>query len=175
LGKNRKKIQVIVLLLALLLGGYAIFQTFTDDHNGQIKEGQAVPDFRLANLQGEPVTLEDYKGKPLVINFWGTFCEPCIREMPSFERQYEQWKDQGVEIVAINLSEDMLTISNYVKKLGVTYTVLRDVDRKTEKRYAVRSYPTTFFVHEDGTLSSVFVGEMKETQIYEHIEKLVGG
>lgn len=175
MGKNRKKVQIIVLLLAFVIGGYAIFQTFTSNNNGTIKEGHAVPDFRLANLQGDPVSLEDFKGTPLVINFWGTFCEPCIREMPSFERQYTEWKDKGVEIVAINLSEDTLTVSNYVKKLGVTYTVLRDVGRKTEKRYGLRSYPTTFFVNRDGTLSSVFVGEMKEAQINEHIEKIVGG
>ena len=80
-----------------------------------------------------------------------------------------------MEIVAINLSEDTLTVSNYVKKLGVTYTVLRDVDRKTEKRYGLRSYPTTFFVNSDGTLSSVFVGEMLEAQINEHIEDMIGG
>lgn len=175
MGKNRKKVQIIVLLFAFVIGGYAIFQTFTNDTPGTIKEGQAVPDFRLANLQGEPISLQDYNGSPLVINFWGTFCEPCIREMPSFERQYEEWKDKGVEVVAINLSEDTLTVSNYVKKLGVTYTILRDVDRKTEKRYGLRSYPTTFFVNPNGTLSSVFVGEMKESQIHEHIEKIVGG
>ncbi|GIP15181.1 thiol-disulfide oxidoreductase ResA [Paenibacillus montaniterrae] len=173
MGKNRKKVQVVVLLLALLLGGYAIVQSFTSNDSGLVKEGQQVPEFRLANLQGEPVALEDYVGKPVVINFWGTFCEPCIREMPSFERQHEQWKDQGVEILAINLSEDTLTVSNYVKKLGVTYTILRDVNRKTEKRYGIRSYPTTFFVNRDGTLSSVFVGEMKESQIEERISKIV--
>lgn len=173
MGKYRKKVQVVVLLLALLLGGYAIFQTFTSEESGLVKEGEQMPQFRLASLQGDPVSLEDYKGKPVVVNFWGTFCEPCIREMPSFERQHQQWKDQGVEILAINLSEDTLTVSNYVKKLGVTYTILRDVDRKTEKRYGLRSYPTTFFVNPDGTLSSVFVGEMKESQIQEHIEQIV--
>lgn len=172
--KNRKKIQVIVLLFAFVLGGYAIIQSvLAKDQGGLLKVGEQVPQFRLANLQGEPVALQDYVGKPVVINFWGTFCEPCIREMPSFERQYEQWRDQGVEILAINLSEDTLTVSNYVKRLGVTYTILRDVDRKTERRYGLRSYPTTFFVNRDGTLSSVFVGEMQEAHMSEHISNIV--
>ena len=173
MGKYRKKVQVIVLLLALVLGGYAIFQTFTSDDDGLVKVGEQAPQFRLANLQGDPVALQDYIGKPVVINFWGSFCEPCIREMPSFESQYQQWKDQGVELLGINLSEDTIAVSTYVKKQGVNYTILRDVDRKTEKRYGLRSYPTTFFVNRDGTLSSVFVGEMKESQIQEHIAQIV--
>src|SRR5690606_23461937 len=115
-GKYRKKVQVLVLLAALLRGGYALLQTFTSDYGGLVKAGEPMPEFRLANLQGDPVALEEYVGKPVVINFWGTFCEPCIREMPSFERQYQQWKEQGVEILGINLSEDTIAVSTYVKK-----------------------------------------------------------
>jgi len=174
MGKYRKKVQVVVLLAVLIIGGYAIFQSFqNNDSNNLIKIGQTAPDFRLANLNNEPVALSDYIGTPLVINFWGTFCEPCIREIPSFQNQYEKWNEQGLEIIGINLSEDSLTVSNYVRKFNMTYPVVRDVDRKTEKKYGLRSYPTTFFVKSDGTLQAAVVGEMTEKQIEEHIQQLM--
>lgn len=174
MGKYRKRVQVVVLLAVLIIGGYAIFLTFQNNEgNGLVKVGHKVPDFRLANLSNEPIALEDYRGTPLVINFWGTFCEPCIREIPSFQRQYEQWHDQGLEIIGINLSEDSLTVSNYVRKFNMTYPVVRDVARKTEKKYGLRSYPTTFFVKPDGTLQAAVVGEMSEEQIQKHIEELM--
>lgn len=174
MGKYRKKVQVVVLLAVLIIGGYAIFQSFqNNDSNNLIKVGQPAPDFRLANLNNEAVALSDYIGTPLVINFWGTFCEPCIREIPSFQNQYEKWNEQGLEIVGINLSEDSLTVSNYVRKFNMTYAVVRDVDRKTEKKYGLRSYPTTFFVNADGTLQAAVVGEMTEKQIEEHIQQIM--
>lgn len=173
MGKYRKKVQVIVLFAVLIIGGYAIFQTFQQDRSTLIKVGHQAPDFRLANLDQQPVALDDLLGKPLIVNFWGTFCEPCIREMPSFQKSYEKWKDQGLEIVGINLSEDTLSVSNYVKSTGVTYTILRDVDRKTEKKYGLRSYPTTFFINSDGTIQSVVVGEMSELQMNDHIEQIM--
>lgn len=174
MGKYRKKVQVIVLLAVLIIGGYAIFQTFqSNDRNELIKVGHMAPDFRLASLNNEPIANSDYIGTPLVINFWGTFCEPCIREIPSFQNQYEKWHEQGLEIIGINLSEDSLTVANYVRKFNMTYTVVRDVDRKTEKKYGLRSYPTTFFVKADGTLQAAVVGEMTEKQIEEHIKQLM--
>lgn len=173
MGKYRKKVQVIVLLAVLIIGGYAIFQTFQNDTSKMIKVGEAAPAFRLADMNQEPLALSDFKGTPLVVNFWGTFCEPCIREMPSFQKQYEKWKDQGLEIVGINLSEDSFSVASYVKLTGVTYPIVRDVDRKTEKKYGLRSYPTTFFLNEDGTIQSVVVGEMTEQKIEEHIVQIM--
>jgi len=164
-----------VFFAVILLGGYAIVQTFIDkDENSvSIKVGKPVPDFRLSDLAGNPVSLADFEGKPLVINFWGTFCEPCVREMPVIEEQYQQWKDKDVQFLAINLSEDLLTVSNYVRKLNVTFPVIRDADRKVERKFKLRSYPTTFFVNPDGTLHDVAVGEMNEAILQNKINALV--
>ncbi|WP_379353322.1 MULTISPECIES: redoxin domain-containing protein [unclassified Paenibacillus] len=174
MGKSRKTVQIIILLAVIVIGGYAIGTAiFKKDPSGTLKVGQEPPNFTLADLNGGTTNLSDFKGKPVVINFWGTFCEPCVREMPEFERQYVKWKDRGLVILAINLSEDTLTVNNFVKRFNLTYPILRDQNRKTERSYSLRQYPTTFFVKPDGTLMEVYVGGMLEEDINERVERLL--
>jgi len=174
MGKWRKKIQVVILLAVFVIGGYAIGTAlFGEERTGQIKPGQQPPEFKLADLEGGVHQLSDYAGQPVIVNFWGTFCPPCVKEMPEFERQYEKWKDKGLVVLAINLSEDTLTVNNFVKQFDLSYPILRDVNRKTEKQYGLRSYPTTFFVKADGSLMEAKVGGMTEEEINERVERLL--
>lgn len=173
-NKTRKTMQIVILIAVLIVGGYAIGSSLFDKRGGGfLKPGEEPPAFTLANLDGGITSLSDYEGKPIVINFWGTFCEPCVKEMPEFERQYEKWQDKGLTILAINLSEDTLTVNNFVKRFNLTYPILRDVGRKTERNYALRQYPTTFFVKPDGTLMEAVVGGMTEVDIDKRIERLL--
>lgn len=174
MGKSRKTVQIVILIAMFLIGGYAIGSAlFREDKSGTLKVGNEPPAFTLADLEGGVKSLSDYKGKPIIINFWGTFCEPCVREMPEFQRQYEKWQDRDLVIIAINLSEDSLTVNNFVNRFKLTYPILRDQNRKTERSYGLRQYPTTFFVKPDGTLMEVFVGGMLEVDINERVERLL--
>ena len=175
MGRNRRKIQIVILLGVLLLGGYAIGKALFVSDDGLPRKGEAPPEFALLGADGQPHRLADYKGKALVINFWGTFCPPCVVETPEFQRQYEKWQAQGkpFEIIGINLSEDDLTVSNFVRKYGLTYDILRDKRNKIETLYGVRSYPTTFFIKPDGTIMDIYVGGMTEKDIDERVMKLL--
>ncbi|WP_313997769.1 redoxin domain-containing protein [uncultured Paenibacillus sp.] len=171
-GTTRKAVQIAILVCVLLLGGYAIGKTLFSSDGGP-RVGGKPPDFELAAVDGSVHKLSDYEGRPLVINFWGTFCPPCVKEMPEFQRQYEKWKGEGLAILAINLSEDDITIRNFLKRFDLDYTILRDRDRQTEKAYGVRQYPTTFFVKPNGEIMEIFVGGMTEAAIDERVEKLI--
>lgn len=174
MGKSRKTVQVVILIAVLLIGGYAIGTTlFADSDKGPLKEGGTPPEFELADLEGNIRQLSDYEGKPVVVNFWGTFCPPCVKEMPEFERQYQKWKDEGLVVLAINLSEDTLTVNNFVRRFELNYPILRDVNRKTERSYGLKSYPTTFFIKPDGSIAEIKVGGMTEADIDERIERLL--
>ncbi|MNZ83571.1 Thiol-disulfide oxidoreductase ResA [compost metagenome] len=172
--KSRKTVQVVILIAVLIIGGYAIGTAlFAGKDREPLKEGSVPPAFNLLDLDGKQHQLSDYAGKPVVVNFWGTFCPPCVKEMPEFERQYEKWKDQDLVILAINLSEDTLTVNNFVKRFDLHYPILRDVNRKTERSYELKSYPTTFFIKPDGTIMEIKVGGMTEQDIDERIERLL--
>ncbi|QAY66199.1 redoxin domain-containing protein [Paenibacillus protaetiae] len=171
---SRKPVQIVILLAVLIIGGYAIGTTLFAAGDGQIpKVGGKPADFKLVDLQGNVHALSDYKGKPIVINFWGSFCPPCVQEMPEFEQQYQKWKDKGLVILAINLSEDTLTVNNFVRQFDLHYPILRDVNRKTEHSYGLRSYPTTFFVKPDGSIMDIMVGGMSQSDIDERVERLL--
>jgi peroxiredoxin len=172
MGASRKPLQIIILIGVLLLGGYAVGKTLFAS-GGIPKIGGTPPSFSLAGMDGNVHNLSDYDGKALVINFWGSFCPPCVQEIPEFERQYEKWQGKKFDILAINLSEDDLTVSNFVNRFKINYPVLRDTDRLVEKKYGLRSYPTTFFVKPDGTIMDIFVGGMTEKDIDERIERLL--
>ncbi len=172
-GSARRPVQIIILLGVLLLGGYAIGKTLFASKEGLPSPGDTPPAFALSTLDGKTVSLEEYKGKPVVLNFWGSFCPPCVKEMPEFERQYEKWKGEGLEILAVNLSEDNLTVQNFVAGMGLTYPILRDVDKDTERRYKLRQYPTTFFIRPDGKIGEVYAGGMKEADIDERVQRLL--
>ncbi|MDQ0058234.1 redoxin domain-containing protein [Paenibacillus harenae] len=174
MGKSRKTVQIVILAAVLIIGGYAIGSTlFASDSGGALKAGSEPPPFTLADLNGGTKALSDYQGKAVVVNFWGTFCPPCVKEMPEFERQYAKWKDQGLVILAINLSEDTLTVNNFVRQFDLNYPILRDVNRKTERSYGLRSYPTTFFIGPDGKIMEITVGGMTEQEIDDRIERLL--
>lgn len=173
MGKSRKTVQIGILIAVLIIGGYAIGSTLFGAGNTLLKEGSKPPDFKLADLEGNQQQLSDYAGKAVVVNFWGTFCPPCVKEMPEFERQYLKWKDQGLVVLAINLSEDTLTVNNFVRRFDLHYPILRDMNRKTERSYGLKSYPTTFFIKPDGSIMEIMVGGMTEVEIDERIERLL--
>ncbi|WP_214629649.1 redoxin domain-containing protein [Paenibacillus agaridevorans] len=171
-GRSRRLIQLIILGAILIIGGIAIGQTFADDSGTLPKVGKEPPYFELSDLNRNVYRQTDFTGQPYIINFWGTFCPPCVKEMPEFQRQYEKWGDKGLKIVAINLSEDDLTIRNFLRSFELEYNILKDINRTVERRFGVRAYPTTYFVKADGTIMEIVQGGMTEDQINRRVEKL---
>jgi thiol-disulfide isomerase/thioredoxin len=115
-------------------------------------------DFVLADLNGDDMTLAEQRGKVVFLNFWATWCGPCREEMPSMQTLYDELKDEGFEIVAVNVREDRDTASGFVEANGFTYPVLLDLDGRVTIRYGIRAYPTTYIVDRDGHVLGVRPG-----------------
>jgi peroxiredoxin len=173
-GRKRKITQIVILIGILVLGGYAVGMTLFASDEDKPKIGGRPPAFEnVADIEGNLHSLADYKGKPVIINFWGTFCPPCVAEMPAIERQYRKYKDQGIVVLAINLSEDDITVRDFLKRFDLSYTILRDKKRMIERQYALRSYPTTFFIGRDGRIMDIDVGGMTDEEIERYILRLL--
>ena len=123
-----------------------------------LKEGSEAPDFTLPVLGGGEVSLAALKGKVVVVNFWATWCPPCINEMPVLNDLYVEYQDQGVEVLGLSLDEEGLPITKpFVEKLEVTYPIV-EADRKTYQAYGnVLTIPHTFVVGRDGNVAKRFV------------------
>ncbi|ECO1678123.1 thiol-disulfide oxidoreductase, partial [Listeria monocytogenes] len=91
-----------------------------------VQAGDQAPDFVLENMEGNKVQLSELKGKGVFLNFWGTWCKPCEKEMPFMERQYNYFKNQGVEVLAVNIGESDVAIETFAKRYGLTFPILKD-------------------------------------------------
>lgn len=173
-GKYKKRLQIAIFAVVLLIAGYTVAGGAFQAEDNPPEAGDRVPSFTLDDVDGEKVSIADYRGKAAVINFWGTFCPPCVEETPALQRMYEKYKDEGVEIIGVNLGEKPLVrITNFVDRFGVTYPILLDPELDVRDRFGVRSYPTTFFVDADGNIQEIKVGGMTEGYMEMQIRKLL--
>ncbi len=121
--------------------------------------GYRAPNFRLMNLEGEEISLAKLKGKVVFINFWATWCVPCKIEMPSMQALYDQYKEDGFEVLAIsNDFKGAEVVEPFVTEMGLTYPILLDSDLKVNTKYLIRSVPTSIIVGRDGVITHILVG-----------------
>jgi thiol-disulfide isomerase/thioredoxin len=137
--------------------------------------GKVAPAFTLATLDGKKVSLSDYKGRPVLVNFWGTWCAPCKIEMPWFEEFRKQYAAQGFEILGLTDDVDAgnEAIAKVVKKTGVTYPILL-TDGKVQKSYGGLDYlPVSFYVDKNGVVVEQTAGLGSKDEIEAHIKKTI--
>lgn len=128
-----------------------------------IEVGDAAPDFELVTLKGEPVKLSDYKGKKVILNFWATWCPPCKAEMPHMQKFYEENKEDGIEILAVNLTDmdsGMDSIESFVKDYGLTFKIPLDQQGDIGRQYQAFTIPTSYLIDSSGIISNKIVGPM---------------
>ncbi|TBL79788.1 thiol-disulfide oxidoreductase ResA [Paenibacillus thalictri] len=161
MGKHKKWVQLVIFAAVLLIGGLTLAGNLFQDNKKPV-QGDKAPDFTLVGMDGKTHKLSDYKGKTVLLNFWGTFCPPCKDEMPAMQQQYEQSKREDIEFLAVNLAESPITVQNFVTQYKLSFPILLDDKEEIRKRYGVINYPTTFFIGPDGRIASVKVGQMTE-------------
>lgn len=129
--------------------------------NIKADEGALAPDFLLEMLDGDETRLSDYRGHPVVLNFWATWCVSCRKEMPQFIAAYEVHRDEGLVVIGLNLQESESIIRPFVDDFGINFPVLIDRDGEVGDAYRLVGLPTTFFIGRDGVVESVFIGQFE--------------
>jgi len=147
-----KVILVITLSLGMLLAGCA----GENSQNPWI--GKPAPEFQLNTLNGQSVSLSDLKGRPVLINFWATWCGPCRMEMPFLQQIYDEWQGKGLVLLAINIGESPSQIAEFMQSQWLSLPVLLDGEGNIAVMYNVRAIPITFFIDRDGIIQDVKVG-----------------
>ena len=108
--------------------------------------GFLAPDLTLMGLSGEPVSLEEFRGQPVILNFWASWCGPCRAEMPALEQVTTRYADEGLVVLLVNQGETETIISDFLTEIGLALPVLLDRDLNATKLYRVQALPTTFFI-----------------------------
>lgn len=138
-------------------------------------KGFNAPDFTLRTPAGEDVSLASLQGKPVIINFWASWCPPCRAEMPAMESAYQAYQSQGITILAINAAnqDNRQEALDFITNNHLSFTVLFDLDGSVSSLYGVRSLPSTFFVDARGVIREVVIGgPMSEALLRVRIEQL---
>ena len=119
--------------------------------------GEVVPNFSATDLDGKPISLQDYRGKVVLLDFWAVWCGPCLTEIPNLKRVYDTYKDQGFEIVGVSLDTDETRLRNYLKKNNISWRQIfsgQKWNSPLAQQYHIRSIPAPWLIARDGTLIS---------------------
>lgn len=138
----------------------------------EIAVGKEAPNFTLKNLDGDEVSLKDYRGKMVLINFWATWCKYCDQEMPDLQKFDKDNED--IVILAVDVKENKNIVENYINKGGYTFPVLLDEKGEIATTYLVSAFPTSYFIDEDGILLGAVPGMMTYPQMNQILDQLRG-
>ncbi|HIE65493.1 MAG: TlpA disulfide reductase family protein [Nitrospira sp.] len=138
--------------------------------------GGPAPHFQLKTLKDTLITIADYRGKVVLLNFWATWCKPCMKEMPEMQVAYEEYKDRGFVILGVNFGESPGKAARLVKQMGLTFPILLDQEVEVASRYQVVSLPVSFFIGPNGIIKErVFGGTLTKAGIGEVFHRLMDG
>ncbi len=132
-------------------------QTELKENYPALSEGSDAPDFTADINDGNTFTLSEKQGKVVLLNFWATWCGPCVGEMPAFQKLYEEYGDK-IEILAVNMAEDRETVDAFVEDCGYTFPIAYDEGGKISIKYPSEGIPYTLVIGKDGKVSAIFLG-----------------
>lgn len=154
--RKRVKSVLISLGICLLLWGcgkgaesFGIYQ--------ELSVGSEAPDFTAEMTDGGSFTLSEQEGKVVFLNFWATWCSPCVGEMPAFERLYEEYGDE-IEILAVNSGEEKEIVDAFLEKKDYTFPIAYDEENEIDKKYPSDGIPYTLVIGKDGKITDIFTG-----------------
>lgn len=138
--------------------------------------GAIAPDFSLVTLDGNSVRLSDFHGKPVILNFWATWCPPCREEMPALEELWQQYGAGGVVVLGVDQGESTAIVERFIReKVDTTFPILLDGDHAVGDSYFVRSLPTTFFIDRNGFIQEIRIGgPLSLSFLQDQVRKLGG-
>lgn len=189
-GKNERRsswmLGVALVLIVAAIGVYQMMGSGEDDDGGAVavggpRIGQPAPDFTLQTHDGEPFVLSEHRGEVVVVNFWGSWCEPCREEMPALQSAYEAHQGEDVVFVGVGSKRDSEENAvEFAEEYGVTYPIGRDTEGGTvaagqiSKDYQINWYPMTFFIDANGNISAIIITELESDDIDFYIEEARG-
>lgn len=190
--KKKKTVFWLLLVFALLLGGASVLysrlgagleaqqlasQNEAEPEDGETAEKVAAPDFTVYDAEGGEIRLSDYSGKPVVLNFWASWCGPCKREIPEFQAAFEEL-GEDIAFLMVNMTdgsrETVDTASSFVEEAGYTFPVYYDRDMDAASAYGAYSLPTTYFIDAEGFVIARAAGAIDGETLQTGIDMITG-
>ncbi|MGJ9456857.1 thiol-disulfide oxidoreductase ResA [Oceanobacillus sp. CF4.6] len=175
--KKRNRLLFRTAILAVLVAAvvFTLVSNLQKD-NTIYQVGDEAPDFQLKqisnNYDAETVQLSDFEGKGVMLNFWATWCKPCEAEMPYMQELYPEYKEKGVEIVAVSLDGTELVVDRFIDKYDLTFAIPHDKLGEIRDLYKVGPIPSTFFINPEGEIEDVVNGALTLDRLEGHLQAI---
>ena len=170
-------LAVVILVAAWYVSGQAgLDQLGRGGVNTKLlpRPGEPAPDFTAVDIHGNIVSLSDFKGQPVWLNFWGTWCPPCRAEMPDMQTAYTELEPKGLVLLAVSLGDPPEVAADFAYRNGVTFNVLLDPQRNlTSDAYPIYNFPTHIFIDRDGIVRDVVLSVMSPEEAIERAEAVI--
>lgn len=171
-GIVKDKKVLIVFLIAFILLVLTIQCNYPDSETGPVEVGKEAPKFKLQDLAGSEVSLDQYKGKLVILDFWQISCPPCRMTMPMLDKIQEDYSGK-LSVLAINLQEPKELVRNYILEQNLSSRVLLDEDSSVGSRYGTYAIPMQFLIDQNGIVRQIWTGVHPDSQIRAEINKLL--
>jgi cytochrome c biogenesis protein CcmG, thiol:disulfide interchange protein DsbE len=173
---SKKKKFVSVLFLSVVVGGTLFFAIH--QHSLQpVAIGDTAPDFTLPTLIADPTSVRDFRGHVVVVNFWATWCPPCVEEVPGLEKFAEQMRDQGVKVLGVSVDRDDETLRRFVAQYRMSFTIARDPEQAVAGRYGTFQFPESYILDRDGRVAEKLIGavDWQDPRLISFVQELARG
>jgi len=141
-------LAAVLLVIIAMMGAHIA----VEPQAGVVEAGDMAPALRGSTMDEQSLSPSDYEGKVVLVNFWATWCPPCLEEMPKLIAMQEQYGPQGFQIIAISTDRSREEVEAYLNRIDENFPVVHDEGRENLVRYGVRSYPTTFLIDRNGRI-----------------------
>ncbi len=165
---------VAAVLPVVLIAGLALWVVLGRPATSPTAIGAPAPGFSLVSLDGEPISLEALRGRPVVVNFFASWCVPCIEEFPLLREAAERHADDDLAIVGIVYDDGPETAREFMGRHGATWPAAMDPDARVAQAYAVHGPPETYFIARDGTIAARQIGQFTERSLDEKLAAIIG-
>ncbi|MGA3055340.1 MAG: redoxin domain-containing protein [Candidatus Korobacteraceae bacterium] len=171
----RKAVLIVVaIILAIAIYEVSRRSSAHSKPGGPVSAVHSVaPDFSLQDLNGQPLALADYRGKVVLLDFWATWCAPCLDEIPHFVALQNEYREQGLQVIGISMDDGPKPVRDFYQRFKMNYPVALGTEKLAQAYGGVLGLPVTFLIGRDGQVAAKYIGEVQMPVVEQEIKSLL--